>query len=164
MSSPEIEVFLPFYLEIRWRPKKKVFTSIWGYIRPEFGVYSCWLTLFRLNIQRPNLDGGTPNSRWGTINLDGDASPRVPPTRLVVSVQPVILFFSSFFIQCTALVSQEYLVCVAVWHSSLFTSAGFTPLQRNVTACTRMWLLSFGTSFFLHFFNVLDFTFYWWWT
>ena len=29
------------------------------------------LGLFRLIIQRSNLDGGTPKSRWGTLNLDG---------------------------------------------------------------------------------------------
>ena len=68
--------------------KKKVFAAIWDYIWPEFGIYSCWLTLFRLNIQRPNLDRKTSKSRrenaksrWGDANSRwGDASPRVPNT------------------------------------------------------------------------------------
>ena len=29
------------------------------------------LGLFHLTIQRSNLDGGTPKSRWGTLNLNG---------------------------------------------------------------------------------------------
>ena len=54
------------------RPKPEVFfllnhysRGIWCYIRPDF------VGLFPLIKQRSNLDGGTPKSRWGTLNLDG---------------------------------------------------------------------------------------------
>ena len=54
---------------------QKVFTATWYYIRPKFGVYSCWQALFRLIIQRWNLNGGGLNldegdakSRWGDAN------------------------------------------------------------------------------------------------
>ena len=68
--APNWSVFFP---EIRWSPKKikikKVFTAIRGYIRSEFVgfIRTGWL-LFRLIIQRSNLDGGT-------LNLDGETRP-----------------------------------------------------------------------------------------
>ena len=37
-------------------------------------------------------------------------------------------------------------------HCSLFTSAGFTQLQRYATACSEMWLLSIETCFFYSFY------------
>ena len=82
-SSPKLEEFFGQNLvkTIRRRPKKKkkkrcsptvevlllrnqFFPAIWYYIRPEF------VGLFFLIIQRSNLDGGTPKSRWGTLNLN----------------------------------------------------------------------------------------------
>ena len=38
-------------------------------------IYSCWLALFRLIIQRSNLDGGTLNLDGGTLTLDGGTRP-----------------------------------------------------------------------------------------
>ena len=68
------------------KTKKKVFTAIWNYIRPEFGIYLCWLTLFRLIIQRANLDsgrlnldGGTLVLDWGTLTFDGGTRPPTSP-------------------------------------------------------------------------------------
>ena len=75
-----------FFSKLGEDQKNKVFVVIWDYIWPEIGIYSCWLTLFRLNIQRPNLDGKTPKTRWkdaksrlGTLTLDGVPRPPAFP-------------------------------------------------------------------------------------
>ena len=45
---------------IRWRPKKKgLYRNMGLYLAGIFRIYSCWLALFRLIIQRSNLDRGT---------------------------------------------------------------------------------------------------------
>ena len=59
--------------------KKKVFTAIWDYIRPEFVrfIRAGWLLIVSsssakiLVSRRLNLDGGTLNLDGGTLNLDG---------------------------------------------------------------------------------------------
>ena len=74
-----------FFPESRWRPKNKgLHRNLGLYSAGICRIYLCWLALFRLIIQRSNLDGGTPKSRWGdaksrwgTLTLDGG---RVPPT------------------------------------------------------------------------------------
>ena len=66
-SSPTTEGLLS--LKSSEDQKKKIFTAIWYYIRPKFGIYTCWQALFRQIIQRWNLDAGT-------LTLDGgDTSP-----------------------------------------------------------------------------------------
>ena len=70
--------------EFDWRPKKKIFAAICYYIRPEFGIYSCWEQLFPLIIQTFTFNGkiaeislgGTLKSRCGDAKSRwGDASP-----------------------------------------------------------------------------------------
>ena len=90
-----------FFVKIRWRPKKKKRSSltvevffllnhfsrgIWCYIRPDF------VGLFPLIIQRSNLIGGTPKSRWGDVNSwYGDASPSSPlQFKYCLVVQPTV--------------------------------------------------------------------------
>ena len=63
--------------------KKKVFTTIWDYIRPEFVgfIRAGWLLIVssssaQISIGgRLNLDGGTPNLDGGTLTLDGGTRP-----------------------------------------------------------------------------------------
>ena len=72
------------------------------------------------------------------------------------------LFFSCFLSQCAALVSQEYLVCLAVEQQLVYISrfysiaALFYNLYWNVSTFIR--------DLFFTFFTVSDFNFYWWWT
>ena len=61
------------------KTKKKVFTAVWDYIRPEFVTFirSGWLLIVssssvQISIGgRLNLDGGTLNIDGGTLTLDG---------------------------------------------------------------------------------------------
>ena len=70
-----------FFPEIRWRPKKGLHCNLGLYSAGICRIYSCWLALLRLVIQRSNLDGGTPKSWWGDANSRwGGRIPRVPPT------------------------------------------------------------------------------------
>ena len=47
-------------------PKSEGLHRNWVLFSAKIGrIYSCWLALFRLIIQRSNFDGEMPNSRWG---------------------------------------------------------------------------------------------------
>ena len=61
------------------------------------GIYSYCQALFRLIIQRSNLDGGTikslwedTKSRWGTLILDGGRVPPRPPYNLTTALTVVV--------------------------------------------------------------------------
>ena len=71
-KSSKIAVFSPISREDP--RKKKVFTAIWDYIRPEFVRF--------VRADRPfSSDHPALRSRWGDANSRwGDASPRVYPT------------------------------------------------------------------------------------
>ena len=61
--------------------KKKVFAGNWSGFSPKLGEELGFFRVYGVIIQRSNLYGGTPKSRWGDANSGwGDASPRVPPT------------------------------------------------------------------------------------
>ena len=70
-SSPKIEVFFP-QNHVKTN-KKRVFTSIWDYLRPEFVgfIRAGWLLIVSSSSaqismsRRLNLDGGTPNLDGG---------------------------------------------------------------------------------------------------
>ena len=73
-SSRKIKVFFP---RNQVKTKKKVFTAIWDYTRPEFVGFIRAGWLFRLIIQRTNLDGWTSKSRWWDAKSQwGDANSR----------------------------------------------------------------------------------------
>ena len=63
--------------------KKKGFTAIWDYIRPEFVAFirAGWLLFVSSSSAqismggRLNLDGGTLNLGGGTLTLDGGTRP-----------------------------------------------------------------------------------------
>ena len=65
-------VFVP---EIKWRPKKSLHRILRPYSAGICGIYLCWQALFRLIIQRSNLDGGMLNLDGGTLTLDGGTRP-----------------------------------------------------------------------------------------
>ena len=65
------------------KTKKKVFTAIWNYIRPEFVgfIRAGWLLVVSSSSAqismggRLNLDGGTLNIDGETLTLDGGTRP-----------------------------------------------------------------------------------------
>ena len=65
-SSPEIEVF--FFLTKLGEDQKK---GLRRKLKCFFAKIGWRIRSFHLIIQRSNLDGETPKSRWGTLNLDG---------------------------------------------------------------------------------------------
>ena len=77
-----------FFPEIGWRPKKKVFAANCDHFRQEISrMFKSWLAIFPLVIQRSNLDGRTPKSRWGDaksrwggrkLSMGGRVPPRPP--------------------------------------------------------------------------------------
>ena len=72
-----------FFLEIKWRPQKQVFASVWDYIRPEFlefirvgWPFFVWLSSVQISLGgRLNLNRGTPNLDGGTLTLDEGTRP-----------------------------------------------------------------------------------------
>ena len=80
IPSPQLKCFFP---GTRWRPKKKVFTAIWDYIRPEFVgfIRAGWLLIVSSSSAqismggRLNLHGGTLNLDGGTLTFDGGTRP-----------------------------------------------------------------------------------------
>ena len=54
--------------EIKWKTKKSLHRKSGLFSAGLCGIYSFWLAFFRLIIQRSNLNGGTPKSRWGDAN------------------------------------------------------------------------------------------------
>ena len=75
----QVQILTPNSIEEQKKEKKKVFTAVWYYIRPEFRTYSCWEQLFCLIIQNRTLNGksaeillgGAEVFSGGTLNLDG---------------------------------------------------------------------------------------------
>ena len=51
---------------------KKIFTPIWNYIQPDFGIYSCWQPLFRL-IRHPDAYSQW-RKRWNLVTKDAEIS------------------------------------------------------------------------------------------
>ena len=89
-----------FFSRNQVNTKKKVFTAIWDYIRPEFVgfIRAGWLLFVSSSSAqismggRLNLDGGTLNLDGETLTLDGG---RVPPT-----IQVLVLGLSSHLSTC----------------------------------------------------------------
>ena len=88
--------------------KKKVFTAIWDYIRPEFVgfIRASWLLIVSSSSAqismggRLNLDGGTLNLDGGTLTHDGGRVPPRPPYNLssaYSSVRYNVLQYFVFF-------------------------------------------------------------------
>ena len=75
-SSPKIEVFFP-QNQVNTK-KKKVFTAIWDYLRPEFGgfIRAGWLLIVSSSSVQISM-GGRLNLDRGTLTLDAS---RVLPT------------------------------------------------------------------------------------
>ena len=73
---PKIEVF--FSRKTGEDQKKYLDRNLGLYSAGVSRIYSCWLTLFRLFIQRSNLDGWTSKSWWG------DAYPYNSSTNMIL--------------------------------------------------------------------------------
>ena len=77
MSSTKIEAF--FSLKLGEDQKKGVFAENWSGFSPKLREE---LGLFRLIIQRSNLDGGALNLDGGTLTFDGGTRPPASPYNL----------------------------------------------------------------------------------
>ena len=94
------------------KTKKKVFTAIWDYIRPEFVrfIRAAWLLIvlsFSAQISmsgRLNLDGGTLNLDEGTLNLDEGTLTLYEGTRI-----PYNLSTGYEFVLCSLVIKTFWL-------------------------------------------------------
>ena len=105
-----------FFPLIRWRPKKGLHRNLGQYSTGISRIYSCWLTLFRLIIQRSILNGRTPKSRWGDAKSRwGDANSRWgtrPPYNLNTG------FIAAKYVYCAVYYVQCLLNCSLGQHSN----------------------------------------------
>ena len=90
--------------QVKTKKRKKVFTAIWDYIRPEFVgfIRASWLLIVSSSSAqismggRLNLDGGTLNLDGGTLTLDGGTRPPYNLSSAYSSVRNVLQYFVFF--------------------------------------------------------------------
>ena len=114
--------------------------EIWCYIRPDF------VGLFPLIIQRSNLDGGTPKSRWGDAQSRwGNANSRwrdVSPLQFKYWVQPyfeisLLSFIRKIFEQNFYQYITVYLVRIWTYKNADEKAHTFSKRSKNVKKRTN---------------------------
>ena len=84
LPSPKIELFFPWN-QVKTK-KKKIFTAIWDYDRPEFEgfIRAGWLLIVSSSSAQI-LMGGRLNLDGGTLTLDGGTHPPAYPQQFTLS-------------------------------------------------------------------------------